>query len=171
MSTAIFSGKCPLSPGKTLISALTFIVFLVLDFADLILCIVFRFFDWFFEGQALLCYCENNGNQRISVGDENEEDELSETLYRRKNVFREMGFLRFSRKWENSPKIDAGKTGARWSDCGCESCCSWMNNGQDKLHVCISDPTQGTLSSHLLLAMHFRKNYLRWSFFFFFFNK
>lgn len=105
--------------------------------------------DGFLEGQATPCYCKENGEQRISVG-ENEEGELSETLYRRKNVFREMGFLGFSGKWENSRKVEAGKIGARWSDCGCQSCLSWMSNGEDKLHVCISEPTRGTLLSFLV---------------------
>ncbi|EXC36159.1 hypothetical protein L484_002975 [Morus notabilis] len=141
MLLAIFSGKWALNPGRILISALSFIVFLILDLLDFILCIFYRFMDGFWEGQASPCYCEKNGEQRISVG-ENEEGELSETLYRRENVFREMGFLGFSGKWENSRKIEAGKIGARWSDCGCQSCLSWMSNGEDKLHVCISEPTR-----------------------------
>jgi hypothetical protein len=33
----------------------------------------------------------------------------------------------------------------RWSDCGCESCVSWMNNGDEKLHVIVREPSKGNL--------------------------
>ncbi|KAD6795071.1 hypothetical protein E3N88_05967 [Mikania micrantha] len=58
-----------------------------------------------------------------------------------------MGFLGNTRRifaedsLKNSSK-DLGKT--RWSDCGCESCVSWMNNGGDqKLHVVVKNPSKG----------------------------
>ncbi|KAD5316822.1 hypothetical protein E3N88_16768 [Mikania micrantha] len=57
-----------------------------------------------------------------------------------------MGFLGNTRRifaedsLKNSSK-DLGKT--RWSDCGCESCVSWMNNGGDqKLHVVVKNPSK-----------------------------
>lgn len=63
-----------------------------------------------------------------------------------------MGFLRFPRKWDDSKKTgivdhEVMKNSHRWSDCGCESCVSWMNNcvqdDEQKLHVQIKEPLQG----------------------------
>ncbi|PON85924.1 Alpha/beta hydrolase fold [Trema orientale] len=154
MPPAIFSGKWPLNPATKLLSALSFLVFLVLDFLDTILCLVYRFIDEFFEGQSSMCYCRNREEKRGSgmeddedEGEDEDEDEgeLSETLFGRKNVFREMGFLGFSGKLENSKKRESGEMGSRWSDCGCESCLSWMTNGDHKLHCCIREPSNETL--------------------------
>ncbi|KAK7842752.1 probable lysophospholipase BODYGUARD 4 isoform X2 [Quercus suber] len=138
----VFSAKWLIkSPGKLI----TVIVFLILDFLDNFFCIVFRILDECFEGKAAPCYCEKKGEL---VGDD--ELQLSETLYGRKNVFREMGFLGFARIRENSKKRGGVVGGEvvvnRWSDCGCESCVSWMKNGDhQKLHVVVREPSKATI--------------------------
>lgn len=73
------------------------------------------------------------------------ESEVSETLHGRKNLFREMGFLGFPRKLEGLKENGGGKGVAesRWSDCGCESCVSWMSNGDRRLHVVVKEPSKG----------------------------
>lgn len=138
----VFSAKWLIKSSGKLI---TVIVFLILDFLDNFFCIVFRILDECFEGKASPCYCEKKGEM---VGDD--ELQLSETLYGRKNVFREMGFLGFARIWENSKKRGGVVGGEvvvnRWSDCGCESCVSWMKNGDhQKLHVVVREPSKGNL--------------------------
>ena len=136
MWPSIFSGKwSQMSQARNLIiSALNCTVFISLDLLDSILCISYSFLDGFFEGHSSPCYCHRRGNE-----------ELSETLYRRKNVFRELGFLGSGREcgnlWETDGEVMGG---SRWSDCGCESCLSWMNNNGDSgLHVRVLEPTQG----------------------------
>ena len=141
----ILSGKWARISAESFISVLSWVVFLFLDFLDTVFCIFFRVLDEFMEGKASRCYCESKEEK-----DSNEEGEVSETLYgnERKNIFREMGFLRFPGKWENAKKgvsrVEAKMT--RWSDCGCESCVSWLNNGDDqKLHVVVMEPPKGIL--------------------------
>ncbi|KAH7513168.1 hypothetical protein FEM48_Zijuj12G0167900 [Ziziphus jujuba var. spinosa] len=55
-----------------------------------------------------------------------------------------MGFLGFGRKWENSQKSGGGEMVNRWSDCRCETCLSWLNDGEHKLHVFVREPSQAT---------------------------
>ncbi|RVW34883.1 putative lysophospholipase BODYGUARD 5 [Vitis vinifera] len=136
----ILSGKWARISAESFISVLSWVVFLFLDFLDTVFCIFFRVLDEFMEGKASRCYCESKKEKGS-----NEEGEVSETLYgnERENIFREMGFLRFPGKWENAKKrvsrVEAKMT--RWSDCGCESCVSWLNNGDDqKLHVVVMEP-------------------------------
>lgn len=138
------------NPARNFVSAVTFIVFLILDFVDAILCVLYKFVDGYIEGQeATPCYCREK-EEKKDAGEE--ECELSETLFGRKNVFREMGFLGFGRKLEGFNKRDGGKEVNRWSDCGCETCVSWMNDGELKLHVFVREPSsqQGTFSSSFL---------------------
>lgn len=125
-----------------IIYGLSSTVFLFLDLLDFILCILYGFLDGFFEGQSSQCYCLQQG---IS-------GELSETLFRRKNLFREMGFLGSGRECGNLRKRNGGiMGGSRWSDCGCESCRLWMNNnGDDRLHVCVLEPKQGNYIFYFL---------------------
>lgn len=147
MSPGTFSGKWARKFATNFHTCLSFIVFLWLDFVEVILCVIFRYLDKFFEGKASACQC-----LRSNYGIRNEENEVSETLHGRKNIFREMGFLRFPRKWDDSKKTgivdhEVMKNSHRWSDCGCESCVSWMNNcvqdDEQKLHVQIKEPLQG----------------------------
>ncbi|KAJ0080448.1 hypothetical protein Patl1_23548 [Pistacia atlantica] len=136
----------PTSPPKwakecatTFHIALSFIVFLFLDFLEIFLCLLFRFLDHYFEGKPSRCYCENTR--------ELEDVEVSETLCGRRNVFREMGFLQFARKREEhccSKKV-GGHVTHRWSDCGCECCVSWMKIGDQKLHVVVKEPSQSSI--------------------------
>lgn len=134
------------NPTITLVSALNFIVFLVFDFLDTFLCVVCRYIDELFEGQASSCYCTDKEEQqarRNGDGQEGEELSLSETLYERKNVFRKMGFLGFVKKWRKSKSENPGKVKNlknRWSDCGCQSCVSWTNDAAQKLHFVIGEP-------------------------------
>ncbi|CAM8925322.1 unnamed protein product [Rhodiola kirilowii] len=130
----------PSSTNSTMLSAgklLAFLVFLFLDLLDAVLCVVFRFVDGVLEGgggggPASQCYCSG----------ESRGDELSESLYRRKNVFRKL-VGKFARE---SGEVVGEKLGKmverRWSDCGCESCLSWLRNGDDlKLHVVTFQPS------------------------------
>ncbi|KAJ7976460.1 Alpha/beta hydrolase fold [Quillaja saponaria] len=143
MSSAVFSGKWLRKSAGKLISIITFTVFFILDFLDAVFCIIYRYLDECLEGKTSPCYCGNRGQQGNNVID-GEEGELSETLYGRKNIFREMGFLKFPRKWENSQKRCCGgeKMVNRWSDCGCNSCVSWVkSNGDHRLHLIVKEPS------------------------------
>ncbi|PRQ45823.1 putative dihydrolipoyllysine-residue acetyltransferase [Rosa chinensis] len=124
-------------------SALGFIVFLIFDFLDAILCVLFRYFDHLFEGRPGSCYCGRKEIELVRnvVGDE-EDHQLSETLYRRKNVFREMGLVGFAKSCQNT---SAGGV-ARWSDCGCHSCVSWLNDTHHNLHLVIMQPSSPAIT-------------------------
>lgn len=119
-----------------LISSLSFIIFIFLDFLDFLFCIYFYYIDGFLEGKSTPCYC------KVGNEDKKSENEVSETLHRRKNVFRKM---RFVRKYENLKENENGVLGNRWSDCGCESCVAWMMNVDQRLFVAVSEASQGTL--------------------------
>lgn len=96
------------------------------------------------------------------------EIQVSESLYRRKNPFRETGFLGFPRQFLDSKKkgICDGAVMNRWSDCGCESCVSWINCRDHKLHVevretssqgrieenCKEKPTENVIFIHGFLS-------------------
>ncbi|XP_031391729.1 probable lysophospholipase BODYGUARD 4 isoform X2 [Punica granatum] len=138
--------------AEALFCALNFIVFLFLDAVECVLCPVYRFLDSFFEGEASPCYCATQGGEssRGVNGEEGEEEgELSESLYRRENIFREMWFLAFGRKrasFGQEKRLVNGNGGSkgtpvRWSDCGCETCVSWMSNTEQKLHVVVKEPS------------------------------
>ncbi|KAK4392589.1 putative lysophospholipase BODYGUARD 4 [Sesamum angolense] len=133
--------------SETLISLASAIVFFFLDILDVVMCVFFRAFDEFLEGKSSSCYCmERGGTQEEekrdldSVGVDGE-CEPSESLRGRKNVFREMGLLRFSpRIWSKEGAFRVGQRRNRWSDCGCESCLSWMSSGRDsRLHVVVKE--------------------------------
>lgn len=79
----------------------------------------------------------------------------------RKNTFREMGFLHFGRKREDSKRKHgrgAGGAGSvnRWSDWGCESCLSWVNDGSDynKLHFVEKEPLLGRVALLVWLLLY-----------------
>ncbi|XVE62472.1 hypothetical protein DITRI_Ditri06bG0120600 [Diplodiscus trichospermus] len=138
MSVADLLGKWTRNCGSIILDVITCLVFLSLDLFDAVLCVIYKLLDEFFEGKATTpCYCGKKGG-----GDQ--EKELSETLFSRKNFFREMAFLGFARKWENGKERDGyggrGGLANRWSDCGCESCVSWMKKGnEEKLHVVVRE--------------------------------
>ncbi|PKI58900.1 hypothetical protein CRG98_020646, partial [Punica granatum] len=146
--------------AEALFCALNFIVFLFLDAVECVLCPVYRFLDSFFEGEASPCYCATQGGEssRGVNGEEGEEEgELSESLYRRENIFREMWFLAFGRKrasFGQEKRLVNGNGGSkgtpvRWSDCGCETCVSWMSNTEQKLHVVVKEPSGESVFPHL----------------------
>ncbi|KAL6272170.1 hypothetical protein ACE6H2_022862 [Prunus campanulata] len=70
-------------PTTTLTSALSFIVFIIPNFLDNFLCILYRYIDELFEGQASSCYCASKEEHVRNVGGHGEV-ELLETLYQRK---------------------------------------------------------------------------------------
>ncbi|XP_019186871.1 PREDICTED: probable lysophospholipase BODYGUARD 4 [Ipomoea nil] len=127
-----------------IITLLSFIVFLVLDFLDALLCVLYRFMDAFLEGTTS-CYCSSSP----PAGEKS--DELSETLRRRKNVFRRgiLGAFGFTHHFAAGIKNARGGGGRgknRWSDCGCESCVSWMKKGNDlRLHFVVREPSKGDI--------------------------
>ncbi|KAK6232728.1 hypothetical protein SCA6_002801 [Theobroma cacao] len=172
MSIANSVGKGTRKCGTILLDAITFFVFLFLDLLDAILCVVYKFLDEFFEGKASPCYCVKKGEQSADCADG--ERDLSETLYGRKNVFREMGFLGFARKREYRKKRDGfgggGRLVNRWSDCGCESCVSWMKNGCQKLHVVVkelpqveSDDSRGESAENVIFLHGFLSSSSLWT--------
>lgn len=144
MVPGVFSGKWLGKSAGKLMSVVSFVVFLILDFLDTLCCIMYGILDEYFEGEATPCYCGKR-RELIHDGEGKLEGGMSETLYARKNVFREMGFLGFPRKREDSNKRGGGVAVNRWSDCRCESCVSWMNNGDQKLHVIVRGPSKGNL--------------------------
>ncbi|KAI9093617.1 hypothetical protein K1719_027066 [Acacia pycnantha] len=145
MSLADFSAKWLSKFAEKLVSVITFIVFLVLDFLDTVCCVIYKYLDEYIEGEALTCCCRNRGKHEPNTKDD-DEGELSDTLYRRKNLFREMGFLRNGRKSEDSQtKCRGGRWSMnRWSDCGCDSCLSWVSDGDLRLHFVVNYPSIAT---------------------------
>ncbi|KAL0428344.1 UNVERIFIED_CONTAM: putative lysophospholipase BODYGUARD 4 [Sesamum latifolium] len=151
-------GKWVSRISETVICLASAIVFFFLDILDVVMCVFFRAFDEFLEGKSSSCYCvERGGTQEeekrdldsVGVGGE---CEPSESLRGRKNVFREMGLLRFisPRIWSKEGAFRVGKRRNRWSDCGCESCLSWMSSGSDsRLHVVVKEQQRAGLLSKL----------------------
>ncbi|KAL2320535.1 hypothetical protein Fmac_029504 [Flemingia macrophylla] len=121
---------------------LCYLVFLIFDLLDAVFCVIYRYLDERIEGEASPCCCSKWERQkrRMNVAD----DGLSDSLYERNNTFREMGFVRFERKKEDSNRKHGGVGGRslnRWSDCGCESCLSWAHHGSHyKLHFVVKEP-------------------------------
>ncbi|RZC79102.1 hypothetical protein C5167_003319 [Papaver somniferum] len=136
--------KLPRIFSKTLVSAISYIVFAFLDLLDIVLCLFYRFIDGVKEGSTHLCYCKNRGTQRKYVNGENEEyTELSETFYERKNIFRDMGFFKLTKENEEGliKKEGSVMVKNRWSDCKCESCLSWQKFEDQNLHVAVKQPS------------------------------
>ncbi|KAF8103029.1 hypothetical protein N665_0189s0077 [Sinapis alba] len=140
-------------------------VFFLFDLLDNFLCIVFRFLDQVMEEKLESCHCNNPQETDDFSGYESLSDHqhLSETLYRRRNVFRQAGFLRFARKLPEltkkigiatflrnflfPEKMKKALVANRWSDCGCKNCVSWTNT--DKLNVILKQPS---VSPDLLMS-------------------
>lgn len=90
----------------------------------------------------------------------NEDDGESDSLYERKSMFRKMGFLQFGRKQEDSNGKSGNKGGGRpalnsWSDCGCESCLSWVNGGDYNLHFVVREPLMGMVIALFFFPLFF----------------
>lgn len=135
---AIFPREWARKSGIAIHAVLSLIVFFFFDLLDAALCVVYEFVDEILEGKSRGCYC--TASPPHTTG----EDEFSETLYRRRNIFREMGFLGFARKFKLSRetrKFKIHESVNRWSDCGCQSCNSWTKNEDGNLHVVVKDST------------------------------
>ncbi|KAI7730904.1 hypothetical protein M8C21_013326 [Ambrosia artemisiifolia] len=137
-------GKLPRKTADIILYITNSLVFFFLDILDYTMCIIYRYIDEFLEGKPTPCYC---GTQNKTEDYEKTNTGISDTLFGRKNVIRELGMIgKTQRKYaEESMKTrsnDLEKT--RWSDCRCVSCVSWMKNGGDKkLHVVVKDPSKG----------------------------
>lgn len=129
-----FSQKWLQILSEILISSASAVVFLFLDLLDAIFCVFFKLIDEFFEGKSSGCYCSIE-NEEEEEEKSDSDNELSNTLYKRRNLFRGIGFRRnvTSRRKLNE--------NVRWSDCSCENCVSWMSNiaGELKLHVVVKE--------------------------------
>ena len=143
---------------KNLLSAPNFVVFSYLDFLDSVFCVMYKYLDEFFEGKASPCYCRSknkieNGSNGKSC-ESHEEIGISETLHGRQKKLKELiVLLEFVEKLLNKKKGvgSAGyssrnqknaavhRLGNRWSDCGCDSCISWMKTDDPKLHVVVKE--------------------------------
>ncbi|KAF3503435.1 hypothetical protein F2Q69_00044638 [Brassica cretica] len=88
---AISTKKWARQSGTAIHAALSLLVFFFLDLTDAILCVVYVLLDEILEGKSQSCYCNASPH---TTG----ENEVSETLFKRRNVFREMGFLGFARR-------------------------------------------------------------------------
>lgn len=149
----IAAGKWVSRISETLISAASLPVFFLLDILDVIMCLLFRLLDGFLEGKTSSCYCAptDTTQQQDSFAADNGETELSETLRGRKNIVREMiGLLQLPRFLTKTGPFRVERS-YRWSDCGCESCLSWMNEkGTDpRLHLVVQEQERGIKISFL----------------------
>nr|XP_043607662.1 probable lysophospholipase BODYGUARD 4 [Erigeron canadensis] len=142
---AIIWPNWPRKIAEFMLYIINSLVFLFLDFLDSIMCIFYKYVDEFLEGKSTPCYCQS---QTLTKDFEERNIGISDTLFGRKNVFRRMRFhgikvWKFGEASKKTGSEDFRKT--RWSDCGCESCVSWMNNigGDLKLHVVVKEPLKG----------------------------
>lgn len=152
MVSSIQLVKWTTKAAEIILSAISWLVFLFLDFLDVFMCIFFRLVDGLLERKASSsCYCMEFEEKKTGVLEDaqvvDRESELSETLHGRKNSIRElMGSLGISlvpKIWRNGRGLLA-RNGTRWSDCGCNSCVEWMENANDpKLHVVVKEPQRG----------------------------
>ncbi|KAJ8491545.1 hypothetical protein OPV22_013266 [Ensete ventricosum] len=137
------------SPRDVVISAVSLLVFVLLDLLDFILCYFYRFLDVILEGNPVPCYCQKRGREERSDGEGGGGggggggEEVSETLHGRRNLFREMGFFPFWKAASAGEEERGELRSPRWSDCSCISCLSWQEKGQDKLHLAVMEPSQG----------------------------
>lgn len=126
-----------------LISSVSLLVFSTLDLLDFLLCYFYRFADSIWAKDPSRCYCMNRGSEEMS---EDREGNISETLYGRRNIFRQLGLGLLMGKMTEGKK--GSSTGLdfesnRWSDCGCVACTSWQSNGDGRLHFVVKEPAPG----------------------------
>lgn len=152
-SAATLTARAGRVTAVLIIAPLTSLVFLFLDFLDAILCVLFRVLDVFLDGAPSPCYCHGDGLSRT--------EGHSESLYGRKNVFKEMGLFVFVGKLGAFRKDEGRRSGrgggnpggvTRWSDCGCDSCVSWSWDNAVKrrrrvLHAVVREPERRGRSS------------------------
>lgn len=164
----VMSGKwTPKAVVIIILPTISWIVFLFLDFLDIILCHFYKLVDEFLEGKACpSCYCMKMEQKETSIHEDevDRESELSETLHGRRNLLRAlMGSLGISLApggWRNGGTFSMRRSSNRWSDCGCDSCVEWMQNSKDlRLHVVVKEPQRGTF--HLSILSNFRILFLQ----------
>ncbi|KAK8698220.1 hypothetical protein V6N13_114346 [Hibiscus sabdariffa] len=165
LSSSILIRKWTRKCTKNLISAPNFLVFSYLDLLDSVFCVVYKYLDLLMEGEASPCYCRSKikGCYGNKPGDEDEETGISETLYGRQKKLKEMiDLIEFVERLLNKTKgFDAGygdfkdkkkvglhRLGNRWSDCGCDSCISWMKVDDPKLHVVVNEASSKAMGEH-----------------------
>ncbi|KAJ1292477.1 hypothetical protein BS78_02G394400 [Paspalum vaginatum] len=123
-------------------SALAAAVFAFLDVLDALLCLVYALLDGVLEESPVRCYCHRSQ-------DEDEDEELSDTLYVRRSGVRDAlvrllllfvgGGRRGRREPAGAPCSSDKWRSPRWSDCACESCVEWRGSG-GRLHVVVKEP-------------------------------
>lgn len=142
-----FPGVSPRSwqerASRCLISALSLLVFAFLDLVDFVLCYVYWFVDGILEENPIPCYCWNRREKQGSPDGVGEEEEVSDTLYERRNLFRENGLVCFGGRSSEKEEKGGSRSRSRWSDCGCESCVSWLGKEVEKLYLMLREPSQG----------------------------
>lgn len=145
------SGKRLAKVAEVLISTISWIVFLFLDFLDVVMCIFFRVVDEFLEEKPSSCYCTKIPEEEKKKclveredEDDNSENELSETLRGRRNFFRDtIMSSAWKRLGDDNDLMNINRI--RWSDCGCESCSAWVTDGSNpKLYVVVKEPGKVT---------------------------
>ncbi|KAG1338856.1 putative lysophospholipase BODYGUARD 5 [Cocos nucifera] len=113
-----------------------------------------RFVDGVLEENPIPCYCWNRREKQGSPDGVGEEEEVSETLYGRKSLFREIGLVCFGGRSSEREEKRGSRSRSRWSDCGCESCVSSLGKEEEKLYLMVREPSQGivlcTMDSGLL---------------------
>ncbi|CAJ2671957.1 unnamed protein product [Trifolium pratense] len=131
---------------RVLNSFICYLVFIIFDLLDAVLCIIYRYLDERIEGVTSPCCCSKWERQEKKIMMNDEDDDISDSLYERKSMFRKMGLLQFGRKREDSNGKCGGRKVNCWSDCGCESCLSWVNGSDDdyKLHFVVKEPLLAT---------------------------
>lgn len=126
---------------EILISSASAVAFLFLDLLDVLFCLLFKLIDEFLEGEGSgCCYCSIENYEEEEEKSDTDNELLSTTLYKRRNLFRKM------RSGGNVSRRKM-KEDVRWSDCSCENCVSWMSNvgAELKLHVVVKEPEQANL--------------------------
>ncbi|KAI3912374.1 hypothetical protein MKX01_038436 [Papaver californicum] len=126
---------------NTIVPSITYIVFAFFDLLDMFLCLCYKLVDGYKEkSNTTPCYCSKNSRRtqrKCGHGDQTL-SQPSETLYKRKNIFRDLGFLNLAK--DHSEEEEGSADGFlmvknRWSDCNCESCLSWQKFENPNLHV------------------------------------
>jgi hypothetical protein len=156
MSLAVSSPKWLNNCARVLNSIICIVVFFIFDLLDAVFCVIYRFLDEHIEGEASPCCCSNwkkqNKEKMVMNVKDDENDGISDSLYLRKSIFREMGFLQFGRKMESSNRKCCARSMTRWSDCGCDSCLSWAKSDDDyKLHFVVKKPLMSRFDSIYLV--------------------
>lgn len=150
--------------GALLNRIVSFLVFILLDVVDFVLCYAYRFADRFMESErrSCYCYCYSPKGNKIFVSEQRvvrltsscsklQLDQVSDTLYSRPSVVHEASKLNSKRMMirhrsslsyavvEMLQGIRIRKQPVasvpRWSDCDCNTCTSWTLSCKETLFV------------------------------------